>query len=319
MAQVASAVTGREVPPVIERAEFLRPIIVPPEGSTTIRIAATVTDDDTVEVAIRSAETGFEVDHFRARLTLHRRGGARGAAPPGRRGPAGRPARPGHRTVRRRAVPGRAVPPAAPLPPGRGATRRRRRGRDLGAGLVRRLPARRAAARRPGHAGRVDARQPGLRARRHPAAGRGSTGSTPAARRSPRRASCVTAPPSASATATPTSTTSPCEPRRARSSSGGRACACRRCARRTAEAPGSTADARVLPGADAGGTGRRQGRGRRRAVEPGRPGRRRRAAGPYGRGRGARPRPGGRRPVPGGRAAGDRRRPGALGVPRSRA
>lgn len=69
MAQVASAVTGREVPPVIERAEFLRPIIVPPEGSTTIRIAATVTDDDTVEVAIRSAETGFEVDHFRARLT----------------------------------------------------------------------------------------------------------------------------------------------------------------------------------------------------------------------------------------------------------
>ncbi|MEV7970185.1 type I polyketide synthase [Sphaerisporangium sp. NPDC088356] len=69
MTQVASATIGREAVPVIERAEFLRPIIVPPEGSTTIRIAATVTeDDDTVEVAIRSAETGFEVDHFRARL-----------------------------------------------------------------------------------------------------------------------------------------------------------------------------------------------------------------------------------------------------------
>ncbi|MCW2877846.1 MAG: Polyketide synthase -like protein [Sphaerisporangium sp.] len=70
MAQVAFAVTGRDTTPVIEQAEFLRPIIVPPEGSTTIRIAATVTDDDTVQVAIRSAETGFEVDHFRARLLL---------------------------------------------------------------------------------------------------------------------------------------------------------------------------------------------------------------------------------------------------------
>ncbi|MFC4533323.1 type I polyketide synthase [Sphaerisporangium dianthi] len=68
MAQVASAATGRPTAPVIEEAEFLRPIIVAPEGSTTIRIAATVTDDDTVQVAIRSAETGFEVDHFRARL-----------------------------------------------------------------------------------------------------------------------------------------------------------------------------------------------------------------------------------------------------------
>ncbi|WP_214410487.1 type I polyketide synthase [Sphaerisporangium fuscum] len=68
MAQVAHALTGREAAPVIEEAEFLRPIIVPPEGSTTIRIAATVTGDDTLRVSIRSAETGFEVDHFRAGL-----------------------------------------------------------------------------------------------------------------------------------------------------------------------------------------------------------------------------------------------------------
>ncbi|GII88960.1 polyketide synthase [Sphaerisporangium siamense] len=70
MAQVAGAVTGRETAPVIEDAEFVRPIIVPPAGSTTIRVAATVVDGDqdgeTVAVAIRSAETGFEVDHFRA-------------------------------------------------------------------------------------------------------------------------------------------------------------------------------------------------------------------------------------------------------------
>ncbi|MEU9884501.1 type I polyketide synthase [Sphaerisporangium sp. NPDC051011] len=73
MAQAAQAVTGRTTAPVIEGAEFSRPIIVPPEGSTTIRVAAVVTDsgadgEATVEVAIRSAETGFEVDHFRAKV-----------------------------------------------------------------------------------------------------------------------------------------------------------------------------------------------------------------------------------------------------------
>ncbi|HEX6472690.1 MAG TPA: type I polyketide synthase [Streptosporangiaceae bacterium] len=69
MAQVAAATTGRQEAPVIEDAEFLRPIVVPPDGSTTIRIAAVVTDDDVVEVAIRSAETDFAAEHFRARLT----------------------------------------------------------------------------------------------------------------------------------------------------------------------------------------------------------------------------------------------------------
>ncbi|GAA2076744.1 SDR family NAD(P)-dependent oxidoreductase [Actinomadura alba] len=67
MTQAAAAVTGREGPSVIERAEFQRPIVVPPEGSTSIRIAATVTDDDTVEMAIRSSETAFAADHFTAR------------------------------------------------------------------------------------------------------------------------------------------------------------------------------------------------------------------------------------------------------------
>ena len=68
MAQVGHAVTGRTQAPVIERAEFLRPIVVPPGGSTAVRVAAVVTDDDTVEVAIRSAETGYAADHFSARL-----------------------------------------------------------------------------------------------------------------------------------------------------------------------------------------------------------------------------------------------------------
>jgi enediyne polyketide synthase len=70
MVQVAAAVTGVETLPVILNAEFLRPIVVDPHGRTRIRIAAVVTDDDTVEVAIRSEETGFAADHFTARLRL---------------------------------------------------------------------------------------------------------------------------------------------------------------------------------------------------------------------------------------------------------
>ena len=68
MAQVATAATGWSGTPVVEEAEFLRPIVVPPDGSTAVRVAAVVTDDDTVEVAIRSAETGYAAEHFRARL-----------------------------------------------------------------------------------------------------------------------------------------------------------------------------------------------------------------------------------------------------------
>jgi enediyne polyketide synthase len=68
MAQVAGAVTGRTEVPVIEEAEFLQPIVVPPDGTTTIRIAAVVTGNDTVDVAIHSEETNFAAEHFRARL-----------------------------------------------------------------------------------------------------------------------------------------------------------------------------------------------------------------------------------------------------------
>ncbi|GAA0458615.1 polyketide synthase [Actinoplanes capillaceus] len=72
MTQVAAAATGRKQTPVIEDAQFVRPIIVPPTGTTTIRIAVAVTDDDTVVAAIRSSETGFSADHFRARLCFGR-------------------------------------------------------------------------------------------------------------------------------------------------------------------------------------------------------------------------------------------------------
>ncbi|MCB5165624.1 SDR family NAD(P)-dependent oxidoreductase [Streptomyces bambusae] len=68
MVQVAHAATGWEKVPVIEGAKFLRPIVVPPNGSTRIRIAATVTGADTVDVAIHAEDTGYIAEHFRARL-----------------------------------------------------------------------------------------------------------------------------------------------------------------------------------------------------------------------------------------------------------
>ncbi|MFE5245037.1 MULTISPECIES: type I polyketide synthase [unclassified Streptomyces] len=68
MVQVAFAATGREGVPVMEDARFLRPIVVPPTGRTRIRIAATVTGSDTVDVAVHAQDTGFVAEHFRARL-----------------------------------------------------------------------------------------------------------------------------------------------------------------------------------------------------------------------------------------------------------
>ena len=68
MAQVATALRGGTGAPVVEQAEFARPIVVPPGGSTAIRLAALLTGPDAVDVAIRSSETGFGADHFRATL-----------------------------------------------------------------------------------------------------------------------------------------------------------------------------------------------------------------------------------------------------------
>jgi enediyne polyketide synthase len=68
MTQVASALTGRTGAVTIEEAEFLRPVVVPVAGSTTIRIAAVAVDDDAVQASILSADTGYQVDHFTARI-----------------------------------------------------------------------------------------------------------------------------------------------------------------------------------------------------------------------------------------------------------
>jgi enediyne polyketide synthase len=98
MTQVAAALTGRPGSPLLEDVEFLRPIVVRPGTATTIRLAAQVRDADSVDVVIRSAETGFSADHFRATLRVPR------------------PAIPGDDTVSEEiAVP---VLPAVPVDPG---------------------------------------------------------------------------------------------------------------------------------------------------------------------------------------------------------
>ncbi len=68
MSQAASALVPDEGPPVLEDAVFNRPIVVPVGGgSTTIRVAA-LNRGDRVDVVIRSSETDFQADHFRATL-----------------------------------------------------------------------------------------------------------------------------------------------------------------------------------------------------------------------------------------------------------
>ncbi|HKF59412.1 MAG TPA: SDR family NAD(P)-dependent oxidoreductase, partial [Blastocatellia bacterium] len=66
MAQTAMALAGTSDPPVFEDIEFSRAIVVPMQGTTRIAIAGLMRNADTVEVVIRSDDTGFQVDHFRA-------------------------------------------------------------------------------------------------------------------------------------------------------------------------------------------------------------------------------------------------------------
>ncbi|MEY9211861.1 SDR family NAD(P)-dependent oxidoreductase [Thermobifida halotolerans] len=72
MTQVAAALTGHDGPPVLEDVEFLRPVVVRPGGSTTIRLAALARNSTTVDVVLRSEETGFGADHFRATVRFAR-------------------------------------------------------------------------------------------------------------------------------------------------------------------------------------------------------------------------------------------------------
>jgi enediyne polyketide synthase len=65
MAQVAAALVGSEELPTFKGLEFNHPIVISENAASSIRLAALVRRPGEVEVVLRSAETGFQVDHFR--------------------------------------------------------------------------------------------------------------------------------------------------------------------------------------------------------------------------------------------------------------
>lgn len=66
MAQVFMALTETKEPPVFEQVKFERPVVVGDGAGPTIRVAALVRTPGCVEIVLRSSETGFQADHFRA-------------------------------------------------------------------------------------------------------------------------------------------------------------------------------------------------------------------------------------------------------------
>ena len=66
MAQTVMALTGWDEPPVFEQVTFDHPVLVSDGPGVTIRLAALATQSGSVEVNLRSSETGFQQDHFRA-------------------------------------------------------------------------------------------------------------------------------------------------------------------------------------------------------------------------------------------------------------
>ena len=66
MAQVAMALARSSSPPVFEKAQFHRPVVVPESGETTVRIQALMRVPGQVDVALLCSDTGFAVRHFEA-------------------------------------------------------------------------------------------------------------------------------------------------------------------------------------------------------------------------------------------------------------
>jgi enediyne polyketide synthase len=66
MAQVAMALTGAPAPPIFQEVSFNRPVVVPESSPLAIRLVALVGVNGLVEVALRSEETAFQLNHFQA-------------------------------------------------------------------------------------------------------------------------------------------------------------------------------------------------------------------------------------------------------------
>jgi len=66
MAEVFMALAETDEPPVFEQVKFERPVVVRENENNTIRVAALMRAPGCVEIVLRSSETNFQVDHFRA-------------------------------------------------------------------------------------------------------------------------------------------------------------------------------------------------------------------------------------------------------------
>ncbi|HKQ38162.1 MAG TPA: SDR family NAD(P)-dependent oxidoreductase, partial [Verrucomicrobiae bacterium] len=66
MAQAAMALVNAKEPPSFSDVQLQRPVVVPKTGKTKIRVVALVRKSGEVEVALRTEETAFQIDHFRA-------------------------------------------------------------------------------------------------------------------------------------------------------------------------------------------------------------------------------------------------------------
>jgi enediyne polyketide synthase len=69
MAQVAMALAETSEIPIFENIHFHRPVVVSESSPLKIRIAALLQESGKIEIALRSEQTGFTVDHFRATCT----------------------------------------------------------------------------------------------------------------------------------------------------------------------------------------------------------------------------------------------------------
>jgi enediyne polyketide synthase len=67
MAQAAQALLGPGPQLAFEHLQLDRAVVIPDRQSVTIRLAALMTSPGVVDVALRSSETNFAVDHFKAR------------------------------------------------------------------------------------------------------------------------------------------------------------------------------------------------------------------------------------------------------------
>ncbi len=70
MAQVAMALLETSETPNFENIKFNRPVVIPENQTLTIRLAALVQESNKVEVVLRSEQTAFSVDHFRATISI---------------------------------------------------------------------------------------------------------------------------------------------------------------------------------------------------------------------------------------------------------